>query len=176
MKSRFLPALVFALGAARASAAGIPECLDAPNYKRLSPGLAVSGKPSKEALASLKAAGFQTAVDLRQPAEGVASAREAVEEQGLTFVSVPVTPDTFSLDDVRKVEAVLADRNAAPVLLFCSSSNRVGGVIAVIEHRRGRPKDEAIAEGKKAGLKSAAMEKAAARLIDAAPPKAAAGK
>ena len=165
--------LALLLGSGLAAAAGIPEKLDAPNYKRLSPSLAVSGKPSKEALASLKEAGFRTAVDLRQPTEGVTSAREAVEAQGLKFVSVPVSPDTFTLADAQKIEAVLKDQGAAPVFLFCSSSNRVGAALAVIEYRRGRTKDEAIAEGKKAGLSSAAMEKAALRVMEQEPAEAA---
>jgi uncharacterized protein (TIGR01244 family) len=168
-------ALALLLGSGPAAAAGIPEKLDAPNYKRLSPSLAVSGKPSKEALASLKEAGFRTAVDLRQPAEGVTSAREAVEAQGLKFVSVPVSPDTFTLADAQKIEAVLKDQGAAPVFLFCSSSNRVGAALAVIEYRRGRTKDEAIAEGKKAGLRSPEMEKAALRVMDQEPAAAATG-
>lgn len=105
----------------------------------------------------------------------MSSAREAVEAQGLKFVSVPVSPNTFSLDDVKKVEAVLKDQAAAPVFLFCSSSNRVGGAIAVIEYLRGRSKDEAIAEGKKAGLRSPEMEKAALRVMDQEPAAAARG-
>jgi len=159
-----------------ALAAGIPDKLEAASYQRLSPSLAVSGKPSKEALASLKEAGFRTAIDLRQPNEGVLSAREAVEAQGLKFLSVPVSPDTFTLQDAQKVAAVLSDQSAAPVLLFCSSSNRVGGVMAVIERMRGRSKEEALAEGKKSGLKSAAMEKAVLRVLDEAPAKAVSGR
>jgi len=162
-------ALCLLLCAGLATAAGIPETLDAPNYKRLSPSLAVSGKPSKEALASLKTAGFRTAIDLRQPTEGVASAKEAVEAQGLKFVSVPVSPDTFTLADAKKIEAVLKDQDAAPVFLFCSSSNRVGAALAVIEYQRGRSKEEAIVEGRKAGLSSSAMEKAALRVMDQEP-------
>jgi len=158
-------ALALALSGS-ALAAGIPEKLDAASYQRLSPGLAVSGKPSKEALAALKDAGFRTAIDLRLPAEGVPAAREAVESQGLTFVSVPVSPETFSLGDAQRVASVLSDPGAAPVLLFCSSSNRVGGVMAVVERLRGRSKEEALAEGKKAGLRSAAMEKAVLKILD----------
>ena len=158
--------LALLLGSGLAAAAGIPDNLDAANYKRLSPSLAVAGSPSRDALASLKAAGFRTAIDLRNPTEGVASAREAVEAQGLKFVSVPVSPGTFSLEDVKKIEAVLKEQDAAPVFLFCASSNRVGAALAVIEYRRGRSKDEAIAEGKKAGLSSSAMEKAAVRVMD----------
>ena len=175
MRRPALP-LALLLFAGLATAAGIPESLDAPSYRRLSPSLAVAGRPSPEALAKLKEVGFRTAIDLRQPAEGVGIARKAVEEQGLTFVNVPVSPETFSLEDVKKVEAVLTDQKAAPVLLYCASSNRVGGVIAVVEYRRGRTKEQAIAEGKKAGLKSSAMEKAALRVMDESPAKAAAGK
>ncbi|HEX7613694.1 MAG TPA: sulfur transferase domain-containing protein [Thermoanaerobaculia bacterium] len=176
MKRPLFPALFLTLGAGLAAGAGIPEKLDAVNYQRLSPSLAVSGKPSKEALAALKDAGFRTAIDLRQPAEGVPSARAAVEAQGLTFVSVPVSPETFSLGDAQKVAAVLSDQNAAPVLLFCSSSNRVGGVIAVVERTRGRSKEDALAEGKKAGLRSPTMEKAVLKVLDEAPAKAATAK
>jgi uncharacterized protein (TIGR01244 family) len=166
MMKRTTLALALLLGSALAAAAGIPDTLDATNYRRLSPSLAVSGKPSKEALAKLKESGFRTAIDLRQPAEGVSITREAVEVQGLRFVSVPVSPDTFSIEDVKKVETVLNERDAAPVLLYCSSSNRVGGVIAVIEYRRGHTKEEAIAAGRNAGLKSPAMEKAALDVMD----------
>jgi uncharacterized protein (TIGR01244 family) len=173
MTKRLIPFLVLTLGAGLAAGAGIPETLDAANYKRLSPSLAASGKPSKEALASLKEAGFRTAIDLRQPSEGVPLAREAVEAQGLKFVSVPVSPDTFTLGDVKKIEAVLKGQDAAPALLFCSSSNRVGAVIAILEYQMGRTKEAAIAEGKKAGLRSGPMEKAALDVMDLMPAPAA---
>jgi uncharacterized protein (TIGR01244 family) len=181
MRRFALPAFALVLAAVSAllAAAGIPETLkpeEALNYRKAGAALATAGKPSAETLAKLRQMGFRTAIDLRQPAEGVAAARKAVEEQGLTFVSVPVSPETFSLGDAQKVAAVLSDQNAAPILLFCSSSNRVGGVMAVVERMRGRSKEEALSEGKKAGLKSAAMEKAVLKVLDEAPAKAAAGK
>jgi uncharacterized protein (TIGR01244 family) len=182
MRRFALPTLTLVLAAVSAflaAAAEIPETLkpeEALNYRRAGTALATAGKPSVETLAKLKELGFRTAIDLRQPAEGVEAARKAVEEQGLTFVSVPVSPETFSLGDAQKVAAVLSDQNAAPVFLFCASSNRVGGVIAVVARMRGRSKEEALAEGKKAGLRSAAMEKAVLKVLDEAPAKAAAGK
>jgi hypothetical protein len=50
------------------------------------------------------------------------------------------------------------------VLLHCASSNRVGGVLAVMAHRKGKPLDDAIAEGQQAGLKSPAMIDAVRRV------------
>lgn len=161
--------LVLAVASALlAAAAGIPETLrpdEVLNYRKAGAALATAGKPSPETLAKLKGLGFRTAIDLRQPSEGVAAAREAVEEQGLTFVSVPVSPETFRLDDAKKVAAILSDTKAAPVLLYCSSSNRVGAMIAVVEALGGRPHDEAIAEGRKAGLKSPPMIEAVERVL-----------
>ncbi len=161
--------VVFAAGSAfLAAAGGIPETLkpeEALNYRKSGASLATSGKPSPATLAKLKELGFRTAVDLRQPAEGVEAARKAVEEQGLRFVSVPVSPQTFRANDAKKIAAILDDPKAAPVLLYCSSSNRVGAVIAVVEGLNGRPRDEALAEGKKAGLKSAPMIEAVERVL-----------
>jgi uncharacterized protein (TIGR01244 family) len=151
-----------------AAASGIPETLkpeEALNYRKASAALATAGKPSVETLAKLKALGFRTAIDLRQPAEGIDAARKLVEEQGLTFVSVSVSPETFRADDAKKVAAILDDAKAAPVLLYCSSSNRVGAVIAVVEALRGKPHDAALAEGKKAGLRSAPMIEAVERVL-----------
>src|ERR1019366_1449913 len=161
MRRFALPAFALVLAAVSAllaAAVEIPETLkpeEALNYRKAGPALATAGKPSAETLAKLREMGFRTAIDLRQPAEGVAAARKAVEEQGLTFVSVPISPETFRADDAK----------AGPVLLYCSSSNRVGGVIAVVESLRGKPHDEALVEGKKAGLKSAPMIDAVDRVL-----------
>src|ERR1035437_5511256 len=182
MRRFALPAFTLVLAAASAflaAAAEIPETLKpeaALNYRKAGAALATAGKPSVETLAKLKELGFRTAIDLRQPPEGGEAARKAVEAQGLTFVSVPISPETFRADDAKKVAAILDDAKAGPVLLYCSSSNRVGGVIAVVEGLRGKPHDEALAEGRKAGLKSAPMIDAVERVLDKAPAKAAAGK
>ena len=111
--------------------------------------------------------GVRTVVNLRTDAEGAAAERPVVEAQGIRYVSVPVTPDSFSAADVDRVQEVLADAAAAPVLLHCASSNRVGGVMAVLESRRGKSLDEALAAGKAAGLHSPAMENAARRVLGA---------
>jgi protein tyrosine phosphatase (PTP) superfamily phosphohydrolase (DUF442 family) len=55
------------------------------------------------------------------------------------------------------VRKVIEDAATAPVLLHCASSNRVGAVWGVIARERGRTLEEAEAEGKRAGLSSAAM-------------------
>jgi uncharacterized protein (TIGR01244 family) len=174
MKTLFACAAL-ALGAAGVRA-GVPEAVDPasiPFYRLLHPGLAAAGQPSAEALARLGEAGFGTVVNLRTEKEGPADERSVVEGQGLRYVSVPVTPDTLSLADVLAVEKVLDDPSAGPVLLHCASSNRVGGLWAVVQARKGKPLDEALAEGREAGMRSPVVETAVRRVLGApaaAPP------
>ncbi len=155
-------------------AAEVPATMDPaaiPFYQLLRPGLAVAGKPSPEALAKLKQQGFKTIIDLRAESEGLADERAAVEGQGLRYVSVPMSAATFKLEDAQAVGRILADEKAGPVLLHCASSNRVGGVLAVLEAQAGKPLDDALAAGQKAGLKSESMVEAVKRVLAATPPK-----
>lgn len=154
----------------RLAGAQVPETLDPgaiPNYRLLRPGLAVGGAPSAETVARLKDLGFRTVIDLRTEGEpGAKEEAEAVEALGLTHLRVPVTAQSLSLDDAKSVASVLADAGAAPVLLHCHSSNRVGAVIALIEAQRGRSLEEALAEGKRAGLLSPTLIDAVKRLLE----------
>jgi protein tyrosine phosphatase (PTP) superfamily phosphohydrolase (DUF442 family) len=75
-----------------------------------------------------------------------------------------MTAATFSLDDAKAVARVLDDEAAGPILLHCASSNRVGGVWAVILAMRGRSLGQAETEGRMAGLSSPGMVEAARRV------------
>jgi uncharacterized protein (TIGR01244 family) len=174
MKTPLLFAAV-ALGAASASA-GVPEAVDPafiPAYRLIQPGLAAAGQPTPEALRGLEGMGFRTVVNLRPEKEGPPDERAVVEAQGLRYVSIPVTADTFSLADVEAIEKVLDDPAAAPVLLHCGSSNRVGGAWAVIQARKGKSLEEAEAAGRAAGLHSPQMEAAVRRVLGMPAPVAA---
>lgn len=167
MKTSLLVAAVVALGAASAGA-GVPQSVDPaaiPSYRLIQPGLATAGQPTPAALQELKVMGFRTVVNLRSAAEGPAEEKAAVEAQGLRYVSVPILPDTFSLPDVLAVERVLDDPSAAPVLLHCASSNRVGATWAVIQARKGKSLEDAVAAGRAAGMHSPQMEAAVRRVL-----------
>jgi len=149
--------------------AQVPQSVDPgqiPSYKVIAPGIVAAGQPGPEALPKLGAMGFKTVLNLRMPAEGgPANEREVVEGQGLRYVSVPMTASSFTLADVEAVEKVIGDPTAGPILFHCASSNRVGGTWAAILARRGKSLDEALAQGREAGLKSPAMEEAVRRLV-----------
>ncbi len=174
MSRSFLLAPCFVLATFPLQVAEVPAAMDPaviPNYQVLRPGLAVGGKPSPEALAKLKEQGWKTVIDLRMETEGTAEEKALVEGQGLRYVSVPMSAATFKLEDAETVGRILADQTAGPVLLHCASSNRVGGVLAVLEAKAGKPVDDAIAAGQKAGLKSETMIEAVKRVLAAPVPK-----
>jgi uncharacterized protein (TIGR01244 family) len=167
-------ALVVLLGGiAPALRAEIPQTVDPaqiPNYRVVRPGLATAGKPSPEALGRLKAQGFKTVIDLRTEAEGTLAEKQAVEAQGLRYVSVPVSPATFSMADAEAVAKVLNDPEARPILLHCSSANRVGAVWGVLEVRQGRTLEQAEAAAREIGLSGPTMVEAMRR-VAAQPPR-----
>jgi uncharacterized protein (TIGR01244 family) len=146
-----VPAALFLVASAEVPQAVPPDAI--PSYHVIRPGLVAAGQPSPQAIAELGRMGFRTVVNLRPDSETGPEEKAAVEAQGLRYVNVPITHDTFSLESVKAVEAVLADPKAGPVLLHCASSNRVGAVWAAVQVRRGMPLAQALEEGRAAGLK-----------------------
>jgi uncharacterized protein (TIGR01244 family) len=166
--------LALALILARTAGAQIPESMDpaeVANYRVVRPGLATGGKPSPETLERLMALGFKTIVDLRTESEGTAAEKQAVEAQGLRYVSVPISAATFSVADVEAVAKVLNDPATAPVLLHCATANRVGAVWAVLQVQEGRSLEDAEAAGQKIGLTSPVMVEAMKRVATSLPVK-----
>jgi uncharacterized protein (TIGR01244 family) len=153
---------------APAAAGEIPASMppwEIPGYQRLSPSLATAAQPAPETLARLKELGFRTVVNIRAANEpGVQEEGEVVRAQGLAYHLIPVTPATFSAEQVDAISKILEDPKAAPVLFHCSSSNRVGAVLAVLEARKGRRCAEAEEIGRRFGLRSPEMAEAARRL------------
>ena len=136
-----------------------------PNYSLLRPDLAAAGQPTNEGLQRLRDLGFRVVIDLRAPSEGTAAEEAAVKEAGLRYVSVPITPETFRREDVEAVARIIDERGRGPALLHCATGNRVGGVWTVLQVTKGVPYEDAEAEGRRIGLRSAAMVAAVRRVV-----------
>ena len=150
-----------------ASGPALPETVAPtviPNYWRLRADVASSGRPTDEGLARLRELGFRVVVDLRTESEGTEAERQAVTAAGLRYVSVPVTPRTFSRADARAVGAVLDEEGRGPVLIHCATGNRVGAVWTILELDRGVSYEDALAEGRRIGLRSEDMVDAVRRV------------
>lgn len=131
------------------------------------------GQPSAESIEVLKQLGVKVVINLRRPEETTAlgfDEKAMVETAGMQYVSVPMGSELPTAEALKPVLEKLGTADEERVFLHCASSNRVGAVWAVFEGTTGgKSVDDAIAEGKKAGLKAPALEEGArARIADGA--------
>ena len=95
-----------------------------------------------------------------------------VESLGMEYVHIPMTPTTFSGDDVAQLKRVMNRPGAIPaeqfrIVIHCRSSNRCGALWAAFLHETYRFKEaKAIEYGMLAGLRSESMIEAAKRVMD----------
>lgn len=131
--------------------------LDAlPQHSQPAPGLHASGQPSVEALAALPAAGVKVVIDLRPDEETPALDEAAVVRQsGLVYENLPIAGKAgLTRENVKAFDALLKKHSGVVVLAHCSTSNRVGALLALrAAWIEGKPTAEALGLGEKAGLK-----------------------
>jgi uncharacterized protein (TIGR01244 family) len=138
------------------------------NFAHICDGLDAAGQPTTAQLQQLGALGYRTVLNLREANEaGVEAEAALVASIGLRYLHVGVSASSFSSALVDQCAAVLNDPSAAPILCHCSTSNRVGAVIAVMHARAGHSIEEALAEGARAGLKAEGMVAAVKKVIEA---------
>ena len=136
----------------------------------------LSGQPTEEGLRLLAERGVKFIVNLRPDAEmqRAVDFDEAalVESLGMEYVHIPMTPNTFSADDVARLKAVICRPATFPaepftLVIHCRSSNRCGALWAAFLHETYRFKEaKAIEYGMLAGLRSELMIEAAKRVMD----------
>ena len=117
--------LALVLAAAAVAFAQDPG-LAAPNVAAVSPRLVTSGQPSAEALASVKASGFEAVIYLAAPtvSDAVRDEHHIVARQGLTFVNIPLRFDNPTEADFETFASVLrglGDRKVLEISLRASS-------------------------------------------------------
>ncbi len=124
------------------------------NYRRIEDGLATANAVTPAALPQLRAAGFKTIIDLRMPSErGLTEEAAAAERVGVRYVNVPVTPATLNAQKVYAVAEVLDQSANRPVLMHCSSGNRVGAIMELYREKiHGMAHETARAEARLIGL------------------------
>lgn len=117
-------------------------------------------QPSPEDLKAFSGRGVKTVINLRPDAEMQFDERAATTAAGQNYVHAPMTKEVAPAEgDVQKTFDALEKAGESPVLLHCATSNRVGYMWAIFRgSRQGIPVEQAIAEGKAAGLKSPELE------------------
>jgi uncharacterized protein (TIGR01244 family) len=127
--------------------------LDIPYTAWVSDRLVAAGQLDERQLEALPAAGFRRAVCLRPADEpGTGWEEAAASRVGLDFVRLPIrSAADLTEANARELEAVL--QGGEPVLLYCGSANRVGGLLALKWHwLDGVPAAEALERGRAAGM------------------------
>lgn len=115
----FLPAMLAAcsghLGVAQRPA------LHMPNVVSITPRIVTSGQPSTQALADLRAQGFEAVVNLVPPNAAAAVIEEGVivSRQGLVYVNIPIKSDVPTEPDYQLFASVMEALAERKVLVHC---------------------------------------------------------
>ncbi len=137
-------------------AADLPESLkDIQALQHVSENLYTAGQPKRESFAILAKAGVRHLINLRPPSETPELNEAAVVTQAnMAYYNIPISgPEDWTRDNVKLLDHLLRKLEKEKVLLHCSSSNRVGALIALrAVWINGLPLEEAISEGRRHGL------------------------
>jgi uncharacterized protein (TIGR01244 family) len=143
----------------------------APNSSAFGSQVYFAGQPSANDLEQYAKLGVKKVVNLRTPAEMEKAGFDeaaAVKQAGMEYVMVPVSSQPPTEADLQRVYSALQGAGEGKVLMHCASSNRVGLMWSLFRaSQHGLGPEEAITEGKAAGMKSPALEKMAREKLGA---------
>ena len=145
------------------------------NIQEIAPGLedpgqplkyvATAGQPEEEHLRRLAEAGYKTVVDLRTSEEDRGfDEPEVVRQAGMEYVNIPVGHETIEDETFEQFRQLMKDPEHRPVLVHCSSANRVGALlIPYLVLDEGKSAGEAEEMASEVGLRSDELRQAALR-------------
>lgn len=128
------------------------------------------GQINSEQIERAKTAGVTTIVNLRAEEERgeYADEQAKVEAAGMTYVHMPVsamTGEGLTADNARKLADLVG--KGEPMVVHCKAASRVGALFALKAGLvDGLPVEQAIEEGRKAGLASPGLEQLARDLLE----------
>jgi len=128
----------------------------------------LGSQPSAADLEAVAGAGVHTIINLRHENEVDFDERATVEGLGMAYENLPYGSPAELDDGILDAGRALLREAKGPVLLHCASCNRVGPIW--IAHRvldDGLDIEDAVAEAKTAGLRSAELEAKARAYVDA---------
>ena len=135
---------------------------DVPRILCLNQSLATAAQPSEQAFGKVAAAGFRSVLNLRTAAEGfdIEKERALVERSGMRYLHIPVVSSAPRAEQADEFVRAVRDKNLHPMLIHCSSANRVGAfmmIYRVVE--QGWSEKKALEEAVRIGLSSDTLKK-----------------
>ena len=139
--------------AALAAGPSLAQSTDLPNRKAPLPGITTAGQPSADQLAAAAKSGVKTIIDLRGVNEDRGmDERAAVEKLGMSYVTLPIEGSSgVTYSNATALDKLLAGAQK-PVLIHCSTGNRVGALLALRDKQGGATNESALALGVASGL------------------------
>lgn len=129
--------------------------------------IATAGQPEQEHFERLAEAGYKTVVDMRMPEEDRGlDEPEIVRRSGMEYVGIPVGHETVEDETFERFRELMRNPERRPVLVHCSSANRVGALlIPYLVLDEGNTPEEAVEMATEVGLKSDELKQAALRYV-----------
>lgn len=127
---------------------------DVPNATLFREGIVTAGTPTPEALEEARELGFKALISLQPFDEpGAREAYEAAKRLGYAVRHIPIAGgDDLTFERAERLDAAL-DEMPRPILVHCSSANRVGGLLAMrAYHVEDADVESAIELGRAAGM------------------------
>jgi protein tyrosine phosphatase (PTP) superfamily phosphohydrolase (DUF442 family) len=154
---------VFAALAYLAASVSFSQSADLPNRHDALEGITTAGQPSEAGLAAIAAADYKSVIDLRGVNEDRGfDERQVVEMLGMSYVNLPVEGAAgVSYANAGALDKLLGEL-PKPVLVHCSTGNRVGALLALRAKANGADARSALELGVAnglAGLKPVVEEK-----------------
>lgn len=149
-----------------------------PNLANPAPNLVTAGALQAKDIPVIARAGVRHVIDLRVDSETPDfDEAVAVRNAGMAYHNLPIRgAEDLTRDNAVRFDRLITEVGAAPTLVHCTSSNRVGALAALrAAWVQGQPVEAALAEGRRWGLKG--LEPAVRERLSvssAATPKAAA--
>jgi protein tyrosine phosphatase (PTP) superfamily phosphohydrolase (DUF442 family) len=131
-------------------------------------GVATAGQPDQAQFERLAEAGYKTVIDLRTPEEPRGfDEPEIVGRAGMEYANIPIGHEGVDADTFDRFRRIMTDPEQRPVLVHCSSANRVGALLVpYLILDEGRTLEEARDIAARVGLKSEELERAAFRYVE----------
>jgi len=129
----------------------------APSYEEqavLIDDLLFGPEPSNTTLERLRDEGYRTVISVQPTSEQDWNEKQEVDRLGMRLITIPMPKPVLSISEEQIDRFDEAMESAPrPMLLHCSSGNRVAGLYAVwLATRKGVPAEEAVRSGKAAGM------------------------
>lgn len=127
-----------------------------------------AGQPTEEQMAALVDLGFTNFVSLRPATEEGAGWEEGIApDEGIHFERIPVAgAEGLTRENVQELDRVLDEAGEESTVLYCSTSNRVGALLALRAYwLEGAEPQAALELGRRAGLSR--LEPAVSELLAA---------